>query len=124
VPHARFRRHHDARRRAVAAADGRAGYRLGDRRTGTRRHLLRLRRGSGRDRRPHEGQRRVLRARAAPMTRRRRPLSEEERALWERVAETAEPLNPRTRAAAAREAEDAKAEAKPKPEAKAGAKPA
>jgi len=33
------------------------------------------------------------------MTRRRRPLSEEERALWERVTESAAPLHPRKRAA-------------------------
>jgi DNA-nicking Smr family endonuclease len=62
---------------------------------------------------------------AACLNRRRRPLSEEERALWERVAETAEPLRPQQRAAAAREVERMEAEAKPKPRPKpeAGAKP-
>ena len=39
------------RRRAVAPADGRAGHRLGDRRPGARRHLLRLRRRGRRGRR-------------------------------------------------------------------------
>jgi DNA-nicking Smr family endonuclease len=55
------------------------------------------------------------------MTRRRRPLSEEERALWERVAETAEPLRRRRRATAPAEAEEAEAAAKPNPKPKAAA---
>jgi DNA-nicking Smr family endonuclease len=56
------------------------------------------------------------------MTRRRRPLSEEERLLWERVAETAEPLRPRKRAAPAPAEEPA--EPLPKSRPKTAAKPA
>jgi len=59
------------------------------------------------------------------MSRRRRPLSEEERALWERVAGTAEPLKPRRRAAhALPEPDKADAPKRSKPEPKTVAKPA
>lgn len=58
------------------------------------------------------------------MTRRRRPLSEEERVLWERVAETAEPLRPRRRGTVVTGADEAEVPKKSKPEPKIAAKPA
>ena len=75
--------------------DDRAGYRFGDRRAGTRRHLLRLRRCRGRagkqcpacradDPAAPEGRR-------AAMSRR---LTREDRELWERLKSSVKPLRP------------------------------
>ena len=79
------------RQRRSAPAD-RPGHRLGDRRAGARRHLLRVGRRGRCARRRHARGRPLRRARSratARMSRRRRGLSDEERQLWDNVARSA-----------------------------------